>query len=242
LTSIELRNVTVLAECGVALESISVRINPGAYVAIVGPNGSGKTTLLRTVAGLANPDHGSVRVTLDESRSTGRPTIGYVPQRKSLDLRFPAIAIELVASGILRRWPTKVTGDLLDQASHALERIGAGHLRDRSVAQLSGGELQRVLLARALAKRADLLLLDEPDTGMDAEGEEAVLKVLDEIHKSGEATIMTVTHDLDLAVHHADRCLVLNRRLLFDGPPDDSSLKEALGLAFGHGRHGHAIA
>lgn len=242
MTVVELRDVTVEAEQGVALDSLSLRISAGSHVAIVGPNGSGKTTLLRTIAGLVQPRTGTVKLTRNRAGHGKAPSIGYVPQRKSLDVRFPALAIELVASGILRRWPARVKGELALQAHRALERVGSGHLRWRSVTHLSGGELQRVFLARALAKGADLLLLDEPDTGMDSEGEEAVLRVLDEIHRTGQATILTVTHDLDLAVHHADRCLVLNRKVLFDGPPHDPGLKEALGLAFGHGRHGHTVS
>ncbi|MCX7798828.1 MAG: ATP-binding cassette domain-containing protein, partial [Fimbriimonadales bacterium] len=222
-----------------ALESLSLRIPPCAHVAIVGPNGSGKSTLLRAIAGLVRLRRGEVR--LSRGGSEVRPSIGYVPQRKSLDLRFPALSIELVASGILRRWPAKVGGHLAAESQRALERVGAGHLASRSVALLSGGELQRVLLARALAKQAELLLLDEPDTGIDAEGEEAVLKALDDLRQSGGATILTVTHDLDLALHHADRCIVLNRRVLFDGSPLDPGLREALGMAFGHGRHSHPV-
>jgi len=239
VNAIEVRRVTVASEVGTALDSVSLQVPAGAYVAIVGPNGSGKTTLLRCIAGLLRPTSGEVRVFGKDPGTDPPRCIGYVPQRKGLDLRFPALAIELVASGKIRRWPSRCSGELKEQALAALRTVGAEHLAWRSLSALSGGEVQRVYLARALIREAKILLLDEPATGIDAQGEETMLRVLDAIHRDRQTTILTVTHDLDLAIHHAESCLVLNRRVEFFGPSGDESLLEALGRSFGHGRHSH---
>lgn len=239
MNAIDVRGLTVASEVGTALDSVSFQVPTGAYVAVVGPNGSGKTTLLRSIAGLLVPTSGEVRVFGKDPANDPPRCIGYVPQRKGLDLRFPALAIELVASGKIRRWPARCSGELRDRALAALRSVGAEHLAWRSLTTLSGGEVQRVYLARALIRDAKILLFDEPATGIDAQGEETMLRVLDTIHQGGETTIVTVTHDLDLAVHHAECCLVLNRRVEFFGPSSDDSLLHALARAFGHGLHGH---
>ncbi len=242
MNAIELRAVTVRSETGVALDQVDLDVKEGSHVAIVGPNGSGKTTLLRCIAGLIRPTRGEVRVFGKSPASDPPRCIGYVPQRKALDLRFPALALEMVASGILGRWPGRLSASIRERAFEALSTVGAEHLAWRSLGTLSGGEVQRVYLARALARSAKILLLDEPATGIDAEGEETVLRVLDAIHRGRQATILTVTHDLDLAIHHADACLVLQHRVEFFGPSNDGRLLDAVGRSFGHGRHGHGEA
>ncbi|MFN3683860.1 MAG: metal ABC transporter ATP-binding protein [Fimbriimonadaceae bacterium] len=239
MNAIDVQRLTVASEVGTALDSVTLQVPIGAYVAIVGPNGSGKTTLLRCIAGLLRPTSGEVRVFGKDPATDPPRCIGYVPQRKGLDLRFPALAIELVASGKIRRWPTRCTGGLREAALAALRTVGAEHLAWRSLSALSGGEVQRVYLARALIRDARILLLDEPSTGVDPQGEETMLRVLDAVHREQGTTILAVTHDLDLAIHHAESCLVLNRRVEFFGPSSDESLLEALGRSFGHGRHDH---
>ncbi|GAB5601575.1 ABC transporter ATP-binding protein [Thermus sp. FJN-A] len=222
-----------------ALEGVSFRVPEGAFVAIVGPNGAGKSTLLKAVLGLV-PFRGEVRV-------YGRPLaeaeplwFGYVPQIKTFDRTFPALALELVATGLLRRWPFRLSPEVRRKAQAALERVGAGALAERSLGRLSGGQLQRVYLARALIRNPRLLLLDEPATGVDRVGEVDLYRYLEAYQKASGATVLMITHDWE-AAHHASHVLVLNRRVVGFGPPERALTEECLRQAFGHLGHAHGL-
>jgi zinc transport system ATP-binding protein len=224
-----------------ALDAVSFSLPAGAYLAVGGPNGSGKSTLLRALLGLVSADEGSIRL-------FGEPPMGcpagvaYVPQAKTLDRRFPGTALELVVSGLRRHWPWKSSKQERDMAREALRLVDAERLLNRRVAILSGGELQRVYLARAAIRRPRLVLLDEPATGVDFVGEEIVYRVLDSWRKTGETTIIMVTHDLAVAFHHASHVLLLNRRLVAFGPPEEMLTERNLQHAYGHMGHRYNLA
>ena len=148
------------------LEDVSFDLEPGRFLAIVGPNGGGKSTLIKVALGLVTPARGHAALFGD--RAGAHPErVGYVPQLKTFDRTFPATALELVTTGLRGSWPARVTRDERDRGLRALERVGAEALADRQLARLSGGELQRAFLARALVRRPVLVLLDEPATGVD---------------------------------------------------------------------------
>ena len=240
--AVEFDRVTVRFGRDNALEDVSFRVPEGAFVAIVGPNGAGKSTLLKVVLGLIQPTAGRVRVFGQPPRKVPPTWIGYVPQFKTLDRSFPALAIELVASGRLLRWPFRVPPGVRAEAEAALARVRGAHLADKPLSGLSGGELQRVYLARAFVRRPRLLLLDEPATGMDVLGEADMYAMIEDYRAESGATVMMITHDWEAAYHHATHVLVLNRRVIGFGPPERALTEECLRRAFGHEGHLHPLA
>lgn len=224
-----------------ALRDMSFRAAAGSYVAIVGPNGSGKTTLLKTLLGLALPDAGTVRVLGQAPHAVPTGAVGYVPQIKTFDRSFPAVAVELVLSALHQRWPFGIDDEERQQAVQALDRVGAGHLTERALGELSGGELQRVYLARSIIRTPQLLLLDEPATGVDRAGAHDLYDLLDAYQARTGATVVMVTHDWNAAYHHASHVLVLDRTQISYGPPEQALSEAHLRQAFGHVGHAHAM-
>lgn len=228
------------------LEDVSFDLEPGRFLAIVGPNGGGKSTLIKVVLGLVTPTTGHAALFGD--RAGAHPErVGYVPQLKTFDRTFPATALELVTTGLRGSWPARVSREERERGMRALERVGATVLADRQLARLSGGELQRAFLARALVRRPDLVLLDEPATGVDFLVEHDLYDLLEEYQaetarEGGPATIVMITHDMAAARFHADLVLVINRRLMAYGAPEEALESERLRDAFGHRHHEHAVA
>lgn len=223
-----------------ALESVTFSLSEGEFLAILGPNGAGKSTLIRALIGLVSPSAGSVSIFGGAPKSQTQH-IGYVPQIKALDRSFPALPIELVVSGLRRKWPWRIRASERKLAMEALQTAGMAEKHDRPAGKLSGGELQRVYLARALVRKPRLLLLDEPATGMDFTGEKDMYQVLDSYRKESGATIIMVTHDWDVASHHSTRVLLLNRQSEAFGPPQEVMRAEHLRRVFGHMGHAHPM-
>lgn len=188
-------------------------VGAGDFLAVVGPNGSGKTTLLKTVAGLIRPLEGSLGIS-DELRKGG---IGYLPQVKAVQLDFPASVREVVESGCqaLRGWRPFYTFTERRLVNEAMARFDIASLEKRSYRELSGGQRQRVLLARALCAPRQLLLLDEPTTGLDPESTAEFYRLIGEVHASGLA-VMMVTHDLSPAFRQASHILTLGDRASYE--------------------------
>lgn len=222
------------------LEDVSFDLQPGGFLAIVGPNGAGKSTLVKVVLGLITPQEGHAAI-FGQSAGAEPRRIGYVPQLKTFDRTFPATAQELVITGLRQSWPARAKPDELEHAQRALERVGAGGLARRPLARLSGGELQRAYLARALVRRPELVLLDEPATGVDFLAEHDLYDLLESYQADSGATVAMVTHDLAAARYHASMVLVLNRRVHGYGPPEAVLCDECLEQAFGHRHHAHAL-
>lgn len=195
------------------LADISLDVMDNDFLGIIGPNGSGKTTLLKLILGLLKPDTGSITI-------RGRPSaqalekVGYVPQFANFDRDFPASVQEAVMLGLLRE--SSYFGIFRREERHkageALEKVGAGDLEHRRIGQLSGGELQRVLVARALASDPDVLLLDEPTASIDYRAEENFFDLLRRLNQ--EVTIMVVSHDIGFITSHVNRVACLNRTLI----------------------------
>ena len=223
------------------LEGLTFEAAPGDFVAVVGPNGGGKTTLIRVMLGLVEAHTGSVHVFGRPPAAVDPALVGYVPQVKGLDRSFPARALDLVLTALRRRWPFRSGQDDRARAREALRRVGAEPLADRSLATLSGGELQRVYLARALVRRPRLVLLDEPATGIDMAGAADLYDVLEADQDERETTIVMVTHDWNAAYHHATRVLLLDGRQVGFGRPEAVLTDAGLRDAFGHIGHAHAM-
>ncbi len=206
------------------LEAVDLRVAAGEFVALVGPNGSGKSTLLRILLGLLQPSAGTVEVLGSRPADLhDRWRVGYVPQRRILDLDVPATVAEVVTSGRTARrgwwrFPGKADRAAVD---HALEAVALADLRRRSVNDLSGGQQQRVLIARALAAEPSVLMLDEPIAGVDVESQRLFRDSLVHLVEHHDSAVLLVSHELGAVASDLDRVVVLKRRVLFDGRPDD---------------------
>ena len=240
LPALHLHQVTVRFGEVEALQSVSLDLAAGETLAIVGPNGAGKSTLIKVALGLVKPDQGHAAI-FGKDAGKNPKRIGYVPQLKTFDRSFPATTLELVVSGLRQRWPARIRGAEREQALGALAQVGAADYAQRPLAKLSGGELQRVFLARALVRRPDIVFLDEPATGVDFLAEHDLYELLEGYQQDTGATIVMITHDLSAARYHATRALVMNRRVHgFDLPAEalcDACLKEA----YGHAGHEHRV-
>lgn len=248
---VELVNVTVAFDGQVVLEDVNLRVEPGRFVAIIGPNGAGKTTLLRVILGLVKPVKGKVRVFGKPPERLGddRSRIGYVPQILSVDLKFPITAGEVVLMGLygrlgLLRRPSR---EDVEQARHAMARVGVADLWDVPFGVLSGGQRQRVLLARALVNNPELLILDEPTTGVDVAATDALYTLLHTFHDQG-MTILVVSHDVGVVASYVDTVACINRRLVAHGRPKEVLGSEQLAQMYGcdvalftHGRVPHIV-
>jgi manganese/iron transport system ATP-binding protein len=215
-------DLVVRYEQHVALDGVTVHARFGEALGIVGPNGSGKSTLLKSIAGLLTPASGSVTVLGTAPRSVPAGSIAYVPQVEAADWSFPATVWDVVAMGRfprLRFWQPFGSADRR-AVQDALRAVNMYDLRKRHIAQLSGGQQQRVFVARAIAQKPQLLLLDEPTTGVDAETEEALRLLVRSLVQDGLPVLMT-THDLDRVAEWFDRLLVLDRKVLAIGTPDE---------------------
>ena len=224
--------VTVRYNDTLALEDVSFELTRGERIAVVGPNGAGKSTLFQVIAGVQHPTKGEVRVY--GHRPGGHICIAYVPQRSQVDWTFPVNVADVVMMGRigrlgLLRWPQGHDWDLVGQC---LAIVGMADMADRQIGELSGGQQQRVFIARALAQEAELMLMDEPLTGLDVPSQEDIFDILQKLRQR-EVTIMVATHDLNLAAERFDRMMLLNHRLLGIGQPGQVFTPEQLKVAYG---------
>lgn len=217
--AVHIENLCVYYGNTPALEMVNINVSKGEYLGIIGPNGGGKSTLLKVLLGLVPPSLGKVTV-FGHNPAQHRARIGYVPQSLSVDRQFPISVLETVLCGRLgkRLSPffhyTKADKDF---AISLLEKVGLAALTNRHISDLSGGEFQKMLIARALAVEPALLLLDEPTANVDAASREQIYSLLGKLNKN--MTIILVTHDL-LAISSEVRSLAcLNCRLTYHGEP-----------------------
>ncbi|HEY2367635.1 MAG TPA: ABC transporter ATP-binding protein, partial [Polyangiaceae bacterium] len=182
---LEVNDVNVSYGTRHVLEEITFFVPVGEFLCLCGPNGAGKSTLLKVILGLVEPDPGSVLID-GEPREAVRRKVGYVPQRKSFDRDFPATPMDLVVANLRGRWPISISKDERALAMEALQRTGAAKLHKAQMKDLSGGETQRVYIARALVTKPKLIILDEPTAGVDVGGRAAIVDLMAEISASDE--------------------------------------------------------
>lgn len=206
------------------LQSIDLRIDPGSTVGVVGPNGGGKTTLIKLILGLLEPTRGMIRVDGLRPRDAVRrgDVIGYLPQQIPTPQRFPLNVRQLVTLGLAGklgplRSPSK---DDLQHIDRLIDRVDLSGLCETPVGELSGGQLQRVFIARALAPRPKILLLDEPTTGIDASGQKRFIAFLDSLKTELNLTVVIVSHDLRAVTAMSDRIACLNLTLHYHDVPE----------------------
>lgn len=209
------------------LHEVSFWIPKGEFVCLCGPNGAGKSTFLKTVLGMIKPTQGSIQI-LGQPAGTANRAVGYVPQRKTFDQDFPATALELIVANLRGHWPLRVSADERERARLVLRRVGGEKLIDKPLAGLSGGETQRVFLARALVNDPALIILDEPTAGVDVKGRQEFLDILAEISASDELAAILVTHNPAAIARCAERVVYIDGRLIAWGLPNELLGQESL--------------
>ncbi|MFD3162960.1 metal ABC transporter ATP-binding protein [Herpetosiphon sp. NSE202] len=230
--ALEVRQLTIRYDQRPVLSDVSFQAQSSQLIGIIGPNGAGKTSLIKAILGLI-PSTGQILVAGQALAKRSRK-VAYVPQISAVNWRFPASVRDVVLMGRygqlgwLRR-PKKADYELADAA---LEQVNMQDFAQRSIADLSGGQQQRVFLARALAQEPDVLLLDEPISGVDVPTQEVVLHLLRDLSNAGR-TLLVTTHHLQHLEHHFDALLCLNQRLIAYGPPTAIMTRDVVEATFG---------
>ena len=236
LCRIELKDVGVTAGSDTLLENVNFHIHCGELTALVGPNGAGKTTLIRALLG-QTPYTGRIRHVDAHGHDFPAPRIGYVPQQLPFDREMPLTVMDLMAATLQKRpvW-AGIGKKTREQVKKALSETQAEGLMEKRLGALSGGELQRVLLAMALCPLPDLLVLDEPVSGVDQNGLSLFLQTVSALRQSHHMGILMVSHDWDLVRRYADHVILLHQKVLCTGSPEEVFASAAFEDTF-HGNH-----
>ena len=218
---LEVHNLSLQYRHTPVLQDINLHLHSGQFAAIVGPSGAGKTSLLKLILGLLRATQGQVQLIQDSNASRSAPRLSYVPQVDVVDWNFPVTVQQVVWMGRPRPkfswpWPTDAEKQ---RVQNVLEQLEIGHLANQHIRNLSGGQQQRVFLARALVAEPDLLVLDEPTSGVDMRTAENMLHLLLDLNQQGMTILMT-THDLNMAAAHIPWIICLNKRIIAEGEPE----------------------
>jgi zinc transport system ATP-binding protein len=239
--TIELNHVSFQYDAKTSvLEDINLTMTRGEFMGLVGPNGSGKSTMIKIILGLLAPQHGEVKLfgePIQNFKDWSR--VGYVSQKaNSFNTGFPATVFEVVSTGLfgkmgLFRWLGKKEKS---QIHLAIELVGLQDLTYRNIGKLSGGQQQRTFIARALVSNPDLLILDEPTVGVDAESVDRFFELLEHLHEHVGISMMLVSHDIGVITSKVSQVACLNKKLFFHGDPDEfaDQQESILSAAYGH--------
>ncbi|EDP8503312.1 metal ABC transporter ATP-binding protein [Listeria monocytogenes] len=229
----EIQGLTIAYKQKVAIDNVTLQIASGKLTGIVGPNGAGKSTLLKGMMGLIPREQGQVTLA-DKPLTYWRKKIAYVPQRSEVDLTFPITVFDMVllgtypALGLIKR-PGKKEKQL---ALDALEQVEMTGFMKRQIGELSGGQLQRVFIARALAQHAEIFFLDEPFAGIDMTSEALIMRLLKKLRDNGK-TIVVVHHDFHKVAAYFDDIILLNKKLVAHGPVEQTFTEEKIQFSYG---------
>ena len=232
-TGLVVRDLEVGYSSGFALRGVSFEVRPGNVVGLIGPNGSGKSTLLKTIAGVLRPRRGECLLDGHPVREDAA-RIAFVPQREEVNWDFPASARDVVLMGRYRTagWFRRPSGGDRARADAALTQLGLEGMGDRHISQFSGGQQQRIFLARAIVQQPSVVLLDEPFSGIDAANREVFHGAIREFAASG-AIVLMATHDLDEVAATCSLVACLNGRLVAFGPTKETFTPANLRATFG---------
>lgn len=222
---IEIKNLSVNYGPTEALNNITCKIEKGDFIGLVGPNGGGKTTLVKTILGLLPATSGQILL-FNQKMSVFRDfqKIGYLPQKHTgINPLFPASVEEVILLGILsvKKWPKKISRDDWQKVNALCENLGITNLKKNLISELSGGQQQKVLLARAIVSHPELLILDEPSTALDPNSREQFFALLKDLNSQKNITIILITHDTGYIGKYADKLLYIDRKLVFSGKIKD---------------------
>lgn len=228
---LRIQNLSVKIGTDTILQDISLHVHCGELVALIGPNGAGKSTLIKTILGQL-PYDGVISFSVPGQRNR-KAKIGYVPQSPTFDPGDPVSVADLFACCMSKR-PAflGISKTMRNKILDCLDRVHGEYLIDKRIGSLSGGELQRVLLALALEPMPNILILDEPLSGVDVEGMETLMDMLDEIRKTYDLSILMITHDFSMLPHYADQVALLNRKLICQGTPEEILSSDAFRQVF----------
>lgn len=249
---LSLNKVTLGYPGDIVLSDVSFQVRPGEFIGVTGPNGSGKSTLLKGILGVLPVVLGEIKIFNTPHQEIGkiRKKIGYVAQKSKNEMNFPALVKEVVMMGLYSqigwfRLPQKVHWDMVYQS---LEQVGMQDLANRPIGDLSGGQHQRVMIARALAAGSELLLLDEPTSAVDISAQQAILEILERLNGNKNITVIMVSHDINEIVHFCSKVLLLNGQVIGFGTPKEvlskDNLKKVYGqhfLVYQHHDHPHIM-
>ncbi|MEA3418200.1 MAG: metal ABC transporter ATP-binding protein [Campylobacterota bacterium] len=223
------------------LSNISFSVEQGEYVALLGPNGGGKTTLVKILLGLLTPTSGRIEIFgVERKRFKSWSKIGYVPQNVSLfDSNFPLSVYETVSLGLAgkKRWFSLLNSKERMQIEEAIKTALISDLREKNLSELSGGQRQRVMIARALVSQPEILILDEPSTGVDIASQRKFYQFLKALNKNRNLTIIFITHDLGVIADDVTHVLAVNQKLVFSGTAEEMLNCEAVSEVYGTKSH-----
>lgn len=234
---IETKNLSVHYGQTEALKDISFAIEQGDFVGLAGPNGAGKTTLIKAILGLLPASKGKIELfgkTKEKFNEWGN--IGYLPQKFStINALFPATVEEIVMLGLLsqKKFPKRITASDHKRVDEILQELGIGDLKKRMLLELSGGQQQKVLLARALVSSPEILIFDEPSTALDPESRESFFQLIQKLNKQNGIAIILITHDTGYIGQYANKLLYIDKSLIYFGKFSDFCVSEKMNSYFG---------
>ena len=242
---IELEHITAGYDNKIVLKDVSLTVWENDFLGIIGPNGGGKTTLLKVILGLITPKQGEISF-YQHGEKVKQLKIGYLPQMSLIDRKFPISVIEVIASGLASDKPFlhSYTAEQKIQINETIEKMGLGDLRNRSIAELSGGQLQRVLLGRSMVSHPQILILDEPNSYVDKRFESKFYPLLQEVNK--ESTVILVSHDIGTVLSQVKNIACVNEDLHYHSGTNVSAdwLNQKYACPFeliGHGYLPHRV-
>jgi len=235
MNAITVEGLCVKANASHLVENISFSIEEGSIVAIIGPNGAGKTTLIKAVLGLISYTGSVLMFGKPFKYNNSHVRVGYVPQRIEFDRTFPLTVLELLRFTIppFYSLPLRDRSGEDERINTLLETVGMHDLVDRSIGSLSGGELQRVMIAKAIVNDPQILFLDEPASGVDIEGQERFYDLVRRLNKEKGLTVILISHDLNVVYRFADNVLCMNRRLICSGKPAEALTDKVIKSVYG---------
>ncbi|MBD3230353.1 MAG: ATP-binding cassette domain-containing protein [Candidatus Lokiarchaeota archaeon] len=238
-TLIELNKISATYHDVLALYNINLSVKKGEYVGISGPNASGKTTLLKIILGIKKPDTGQINIFGKNINKNGMPKkfrhkIAYVPQNKSIGKNFPALVRDVVMMGRysqigIFRPITKRDKKVVEES---LRKMGMLEFAKRPIGHLSGGQQQKVLIARALAQEPEILLLDEPTSALDFKVVKELGKIIKNLHEETNLTILEINHNLEILREVCDKIIILNKTIIWEGSADSPEFYEVIEKVF----------
>ena len=234
-----LHDVVVAYQSNVAIFDINLDIFRNEFVGLCGPNGSGKSTLLKAMIGAINPMQGLVKIQGQEVSNNSnlhglRKRFGYLPQSSEIDRNFPALVKDVVGMGLYSKIGLfrNLNKEDNEKITRALEIVEMAQYRERPIGHLSGGQQQKVMIARGIVNNPDILFLDEPTSALDFKVARNIMSLIKKIHDETDLTIILVSHDIDFIKKNCTRAICMNRRIVWDGDPKDNEFEDIVNRVF----------